>query len=103
MFVCKPGPPYCWPLEILPCKPVAVASNSTHEGGVVTRVARASRIGWLHGVVSDQISSLVAGWLIGLGIVERTGRRDLPRGSNIFGEPDLDVPSDRWRRRSPRR
>jgi hypothetical protein len=43
---------------------------------------------------------LVAGWLIGLGIVERTGRRDLPRGSNIFGEPDLDLSSDRRRRHS---
>jgi hypothetical protein len=63
-------------------------------------VARARRTGWLQRVVGDQISSLVAGWLIGLGIVERTGRRDLPRGSNIFGEPDLDLSSDRRRRHS---
>ena len=69
---------------------------------MVTRVAHAKRTGWLHRVVGDQISSLVAGWLIGLGIVERTGRRDLPRGSNIFGEPDLDVALERYRRRTQR-
>jgi hypothetical protein len=49
-------------------------------------VATSRRIKRFDRVVSDQISSLVAGWLLGLGFVERTGRPDLPRGPNVPGE-----------------
>jgi len=52
----------------------------------------AGRTPWFDRAVSGQLSSFVSGWLLGLGMVERQGRPDLPRTRSAMPEMHIQVP-----------